>query len=74
MLESTRRPIRVIKVGGSLFDLPDLRQRVAEWRSRQPTALDVLIAGVARRPMSCVNGNRSSPYQTKPRIGCASMR
>ncbi|MCA9154762.1 MAG: hypothetical protein KDA38_08240 [Planctomycetales bacterium] len=45
MLESMRRPIRVIKVGGSLFDLPDLRQRVAEWRSRQRTALDVLVAG-----------------------------
>lgn len=45
MRDPMRRPIRVIKVGGSLFDLPDLGQRMAEWRSRQSPALDVLIAG-----------------------------
>lgn len=37
--------IRVIKVGGSLFDLPGLGQRLRAWRSKQPPCRDVLVAG-----------------------------
>lgn len=37
--------IRVVKVGGSLFDLADLPQRLREWLSRQPSAHSVFIAG-----------------------------
>jgi aspartokinase-like uncharacterized kinase len=37
--------IRVVKVGGSLFDLPDLGQRLRQWLERQRPAHNVLIAG-----------------------------
>ena len=37
--------IRVVKVGGSLFDLPDLGQRLRQWLTAQPPAHNVLIAG-----------------------------
>jgi aspartokinase-like uncharacterized kinase len=37
--------IRVVKVGGSLFDLPDLGERLRDWLSRQRPAHNVLIAG-----------------------------
>ncbi len=37
--------IRVVKVGGSLFDLPDLGQRLRQWLAVQPPAHNVLIAG-----------------------------
>ncbi|MBA4107201.1 MAG: hypothetical protein C0485_15760 [Pirellula sp.] len=37
--------IRVVKVGGSLFDLPDLGERLREWLARQRPAHNVLIAG-----------------------------
>jgi aspartokinase-like uncharacterized kinase len=37
--------IRVVKVGGSLFDLPDLGERLREWLAAQPPAHNVLIAG-----------------------------
>jgi aspartokinase-like uncharacterized kinase len=37
--------IRVVKVGGSLFDLVDLPGRLRDWLSRQPPAHSVLIAG-----------------------------
>jgi 5-(aminomethyl)-3-furanmethanol phosphate kinase len=37
--------IRVVKVGGSLFDLPDLGRRLREWLAAQPPAHNVLIAG-----------------------------
>ena len=37
--------IRVVKVGGSLFDLPDLGQRLRHWLAAQPPAHNVLIAG-----------------------------
>lgn len=38
-------PIRVVKVGGSLFDLPDLGPRLSGWLEQQPPARNVLIAG-----------------------------
>lgn len=37
--------IRVVKVGGSLFDLPDLGQRLRQWLASQRPAHNVLIAG-----------------------------
>lgn len=37
--------IRVVKVGGSLFDLPDLGERLRQWLAAQPPAHNVLIAG-----------------------------
>jgi aspartokinase-like uncharacterized kinase len=37
--------IRIVKVGGSLFDLPELPQRLRAWLSAQSPALNVLIAG-----------------------------
>ncbi|MFV1966276.1 MAG: hypothetical protein ACC628_12705, partial [Pirellulaceae bacterium] len=40
-----RIKIRVVKVGGSLFDLPDLRGALARWTARQSPANNVLIAG-----------------------------
>jgi aspartokinase-like uncharacterized kinase len=37
--------IRVVKVGGSLFDLPDLPQRLRAWLAVQSRAHNVLLAG-----------------------------
>jgi aspartokinase-like uncharacterized kinase len=37
--------IRVVKVGGSLFDLPDLGERLRGWLAGQRPAHNVLIAG-----------------------------
>ena len=41
----SRLPIRVVKVGGSLFDLPDLAERLHQWLAAQRPAHHVLIAG-----------------------------
>lgn len=38
-------PIRVVKVGGSLFDLPDLADRLRSWLAAQSPAHHVLITG-----------------------------
>lgn len=40
-----RLPLRVFKLGGSLFDLPDLGRRVWRWLYQQPPATSVVIAG-----------------------------
>ena len=37
--------LRVIKLGGSLFDCPDLVERFHAWLSCQPTAANVMIVG-----------------------------
>ena len=39
---------RVVKVGGSLEDLPDLPQRLAEWLTRQTECDQLLLAGGGR--------------------------
>lgn len=41
----TRAALRIVKVGGSLFDLPDLRDRLEAWRRQQPPATNIFIAG-----------------------------
>jgi len=38
-------PIRVVKVGGSLFDLADLAERLQRWLAEQTPAHHVLVAG-----------------------------
>jgi aspartokinase-like uncharacterized kinase len=38
-------PLRVIKLGGSLFDGADLAARLRRWLSAQPPATNVVIAG-----------------------------
>ena len=37
--------VRVVKVGGSLFDLPDLADRLCRWMACQSAAHHVLVAG-----------------------------
>jgi aspartokinase-like uncharacterized kinase len=37
--------LRVVKVGGSLFVLPDLASRIKNWLKRQPPAINILLAG-----------------------------
>jgi aspartokinase-like uncharacterized kinase len=37
--------VRVVKVGGSLLDLPDLPLRINDWLAAQPAAHNVLIVG-----------------------------
>lgn len=38
-------PLRIIKVGGSLFDLGDMAVRLFSWLKRQSTAANVFVAG-----------------------------
>ncbi|MCH2114746.1 MAG: hypothetical protein MK171_07550 [Pirellulales bacterium] len=41
----SQTPIRVVKVGGSLLDLPDLADRIRHWLAAQSAAHHILIAG-----------------------------
>lgn len=38
-------PIRVLKLGGSLLELPDLAARLTTWLERQPPAAQLLVPG-----------------------------
>jgi 5-(aminomethyl)-3-furanmethanol phosphate kinase len=40
-----RRPVRIVKVGGSLLSLPDLGQRLSRWLAKQAKAQNVLLTG-----------------------------
>ena len=40
--------VRVVRVGGSLFNLPDLDSRIHRWLTRQTTAHHILVAGGGR--------------------------
>lgn len=44
-MANSRRQIRVVKIGGSLLDLPGLNQRIDDWISRQPFATTIWIVG-----------------------------
>lgn len=41
----SRTLIRVVKIGGSLFDLPDLAPKIRSWLAAQTPAHHILIAG-----------------------------
>jgi aspartokinase-like uncharacterized kinase len=41
----TRATLRIVKVGGSLFELPDLRERLEAWRRQQTPATNLYVAG-----------------------------
>jgi aspartokinase-like uncharacterized kinase len=40
-----KRPVRIVKVGGSLLSLPDLGQRLSRWLAKQAEAQNVLLTG-----------------------------
>ena len=44
----TSRPRRVVKLGGSLLDLPDLAARLRHWLQRQSEMCTLLVAGGGR--------------------------
>jgi 5-(aminomethyl)-3-furanmethanol phosphate kinase len=46
--ESGRSTCRVVKLGGSLLDLPDLPSRLRDWLQRQPKKPTVLLVGGGR--------------------------
>ena len=41
--------LRVTKLGGSLLELPDLAERLEQWRASQPSKCEVMIVGGGRR-------------------------
>ena len=42
-------PLRVVKVGGSLFDLPDLGKRLTKWLDSLPPARNIFLTGGGRQ-------------------------
>ena len=53
--------IRVIKVGGSLFDMPALPERLRRWLASQPRAHNVLVAGGGKLVEQVRTWNSSQP-------------
>ena len=39
------RPLTIVKVGGSLYDLPDLRARLQPWLSQAKSTDIILVPG-----------------------------
>jgi aspartokinase-like uncharacterized kinase len=53
---------RVIKVGGSLFDLPDLGARVQNWLKREAKARNIFVAGGGRLADEIRRQHELSPF------------
>ncbi len=54
------RPVRVIKVGGSLFDWEGLRTKLAAWLAAQSDCQNVLIAGGGKLADAIRRGRQDS--------------
>jgi uridylate kinase len=48
VIDGTDRGIRILKLGGSLLDLPDLAGVLRRWLAGQPAAFDVVLVGGGR--------------------------
>ncbi len=40
-----KQHFRIVKVGGSLFDLPDLGQRIRKWLKKEEPGISIFVAG-----------------------------
>ena len=59
----THTPIRVIKLGGSLLDMPDLTPRLDFWLAQQSPMLNLCIVGGGKsvQKLRDLKGSRDSP-------------
>lgn len=56
--------IRVVKVGGSLFDLPDLPARIIDRLAAQPSGLNIIVAGGGERVEELRQAEKAVPLTT----------
>ena len=59
----SRLPIRVVKVGGSLLQLPDLAGRLRKWLSEQSLAHHVLVVGGGQLADEVRSWHQQSPLR-----------